>query len=56
MDFNKLKILEGKYWDVFLHEDQTVPGRVYFWYKDKETLDLLDVPEDAIVEFFIKGK
>ena len=51
-DFNKLKIKEGKYWDVFLHEDQSVPGCVYFWYKDETTIDLLDIPEEAFSEFF----
>jgi len=53
--FEKLKILNGKYWDIFLHEDQTVPGRIYFWYKD-ETLDLLNISEEAFVEFYKLGK
>src|SRR3989338_8314473 len=51
MDFEKLKILEGKYWDAFLHEDQTVVGRIYFWYKEGNVVDFLDVPEDAMLEF-----
>ncbi|HLC70787.1 MAG TPA: HIT family protein [Candidatus Nanoarchaeia archaeon] len=55
-DFNKLKIKEGKYWDVFLHEDQSVPGCVYFWYKDETTIDLLDIPEEAFSEFFSLAK
>ena len=55
MDFNKLKIVGGKYWDVFLHEDQTVIGRMYFWYKE-DILDLLDVPEEVISEFYHLGK
>ena len=55
MDFNKLKILEGEHWDVFLHQDQTVPGRLYFWYK-KEVADLLEVPQQAIIEFYDIGK
>ena len=55
MDFNKLKILEGKYWDIFLHQDQTSIGRLYFWYK-KECNDLLDIPEEAIIEFYNNAK
>jgi len=55
MDFNELKILDGKYWDVFLHQDQTALGRLYFWYK-KDARDLLDVPKEAINEFYEIGK
>lgn len=55
MDFEKVKILSGKYWDVFLHEDQTAIGRLYFWYKD-DILDFLDIPEEAILEFYKTGK
>ena len=51
MNFKKLKITEGKYWDAFLHEDQTVIGRIYFWYKEEGIIDLLDAPEEAILEF-----
>ena len=40
MDFNKLKIVDGKYWSVFLHQDQTALGRLYFWYKEDKVLDL----------------
>ena len=56
MDFNKLKILEGKYWDVFLHQDQTALGRLYFWYKKDEKFDLLEVPKEAFAEFYNLGK
>lgn len=54
MDFNKLKILNGKYWDVFLHQDQTVLGRLYFWYKGNAE-DLLEAPKEALVEFHELG-
>ena len=55
MEFEKLKILSGNYWDVFLHQDQTALGRLYFWYK-KEAGDLLDVPKEALIEFHEMGK
>jgi len=54
MDFNNLKILSGKYWDVFLHQDQTAIGRLYFWYK-KRADDLLNVPKEALLEFYELG-
>lgn len=54
MDFDKLKIMGGKYWDVFLHQDQTALGRLYFWYKD-ELSDLLTVPQEAFDEFYSLG-
>jgi len=56
MNFAKLKITEGKYWDVFLHEDQTVIGRIYFWYKEEGIIDLLDTTEEAILEFYNLAK
>ena len=56
MDFNKLKIVDGKYWSVFLHQDQTALGRLYFWYKEDKVLDLLETPQEAIVEFYDLGK
>ncbi len=54
MEFNELKILSGKYWGVFLHQDQTAIGRLYFWY-NQEANDLLDVPEKALTEFHKLG-
>lgn len=56
MDFNELRIKEGKYWDVFLHADQTVLGRIYLWYKDEHTIDLLDVPGKAFDELYDTAK
>lgn len=55
MNFENLKLLELKYWDVFLHKDQTTIGRLYFWYK-LEDKDLLDIPEEALIEFFYYGR
>jgi len=54
MDFKKLRIIDGKYWDVFLHQDQTVLGKLYFWYKE-EASDLLTIPKEALVEFYDLG-
>jgi len=54
IDFNKLKILSGNFWDVFLHQDQTALGRLYFWYKN-EADDLLDVSKEALIEFHELG-
>jgi len=51
MDFRKLRIAESQDWKILLHQDQTCPGRLYFWYKN-ESQDLLDIPEDALLDFF----
>lgn len=50
MDFDKLKIVEGQYWDAFVHPDQTALGRTYLWYKG-EAADFLDIPKEALLEF-----
>ncbi len=55
MNFERLKITSGKHWDVFLHEDQTTIGRLYFWYKG-DASDLLDVSEEAFSEFYRTAK
>ncbi len=52
MDFEQWKLAEGTYWRVFLHDDQTVPGRIYFWYSQSDILDLLDAPKEALAEFY----
>ncbi|VVB79479.1 Uncharacterised protein [uncultured archaeon] len=56
MDFQKLKITEGKFWEVNVHWDQTVPGRVCFWYKKDDKKDLLELSKEAILEFYELGK
>lgn len=53
-DFESLKLLSGEYWNVFLHEDQTVVGRVYFWSTD-DVDDLLDVSAESLAEFHALG-
>lgn len=54
MDFNKLKITSGTYWEVFLHEDQTSIGRLYFWHK-RTGGDLLECPKEELIEFHELG-
>lgn len=54
VNFEKLKILEGNFWDVFLHQDQTALGRLYFWYK-LDADDVLDIPKEALSEFHEMG-
>ena len=54
MSWHITKILSGNFWDVFLHQDQTALGRLYFWYKD-EAYDLLVVPKEALIEFHELG-
>lgn len=39
---------------MFLHQDQTALGRLYFWYKD-EAGDMLDVQKEALIEFHELG-
>ncbi|MFH0700825.1 MAG: HIT domain-containing protein [Candidatus Woesearchaeota archaeon] len=55
IDHQQLKISPGQYWDLFLHQDQTVLGRSYFWYKGEVT-DLMNVPERAALELINNGK
>jgi len=53
-DFQQLKISSGEYWDLFLHADQGLLGRCYFWYKGEEK-DLMDIPEMATLELRANG-
>lgn len=55
-DFQKLKIIEGKFWEVNVHWDQTVPGRVCFWYKKDSKKDFLDLSKEELSEFYELGK
>jgi len=55
MDYEQFKIDSGKYWDLFLHTDQGLLGRCYFWYKGEER-DLMEVPEIASLELIANGK
>jgi len=53
-DFENLKIIKGKYWDVQVYSNQTCLGALNFWYKGEET-DFLDIPKDALLEFYELG-
>lgn len=54
MDFEKLKIIEGDSWDVFLHQDQTSLGKSYFWYKNVAS-DFLQISKEELLEFYEMG-
>ncbi len=54
IDYQQLKISSGQYWNIFLHQDQTVLGRSYFWYNGELT-DLMEIPERAMLELRENG-
>jgi diadenosine tetraphosphate (Ap4A) HIT family hydrolase len=51
MDFEKLIITRGKYWDAKMHHNQNCLGRCLLWYKGKEK-DLLELNEEEQKEFW----
>lgn len=55
MNYLDLLLLEGQHWDLFLHADQTVIGRVYLWSKSDAT-DLMDVSIEAFQELHALGR
>ncbi|MFA6460969.1 MAG: hypothetical protein WCV90_01780 [Candidatus Woesearchaeota archaeon] len=55
MDYEQFKIDSGQYWDIFLHTNQELLGRSYFWYKGEEE-DLMEIPEVASLELMVNGK
>jgi len=52
MDFEKLKIKEYKYWELYLHDPHYYLGSVYLWAKRNDEVDFLDITEEEKQEFF----
>jgi diadenosine tetraphosphate (Ap4A) HIT family hydrolase len=57
MDYEKLKIKSYKYWDLYLHENQSYLGRVFVQLKDEKGVeDFLDIQGEVREEFFQIGQ
>jgi len=56
MDYEKLKIKSYKYWDLYLHENQSYLGRVFVQLKDENGVqDFIDIQGAVREEFFFIG-
>ena len=55
MDFEKLLIKSGKYWDVKIHENQSCIGKCLLWYKG-ENKDFLELTKEEQDEFWKLAK
>lgn len=51
----QLKIAEFKHWDLFLHENQSLLGRVYLSAKRKNAIDFIAMTSEEREEFFELG-
>lgn len=56
MDFEKLLIVSGKYWDAKIHHSQSCIGKCLLWYKGDEGRDFLELNEEERREFWIMAK
>lgn len=56
MDFEKLKIKDYKYWELYLHDPQYYLGSVYLWAKRNDQVDFLETTEEERQEFFQVAK
>lgn len=54
-DYEKFKIKEYEFWEVFLHENQYFLGRVYIWLK-RDIIDFMELTKDERKELFQIGK
>jgi len=52
-DFSKYKIKEYKYWEVFIHQNQSYLGRCVIWCKRENALDLTDATKEEREELFL---
>jgi len=66
-DFLKYKLYDGRYWEIFIYENQYYLGRVYIWQKGKfdqkkqeysslKENDFFEMDENLRNEFFELGK
>ena len=56
MDFEKLKIKEYKFWELYLHDPHYYLGSVYLWAKRNDQVDFLETTEEERQEFFRVAK
>ncbi len=57
MDYDLLKIMSYKYWDICLHENQCYLGRMFIQLRDDQGVeDFLAIEGEVRDEFFIIGK
>jgi diadenosine tetraphosphate (Ap4A) HIT family hydrolase len=57
MDYDLLKIKSYKYWDVYLHENQGLLGRIFVQLRNDEGVeDFLAIDDAARDEFFFVGR
>lgn len=52
MDFEKLKIKDYKYWELYLHDPHYYLGSVYLWAKRNDEVDFLETTKEERKEFF----
>jgi len=52
-DFSEYKIKEYKYWEVFIHQNQSYLGRCVIWCKRDDALDLTDATKEEKEELFL---
>ena len=52
-DLSKYKIKEYKYWEVFIHQNQSYFGRCVVWCKRDDALDLTDATKEEREELFL---
>ncbi|MCA9478221.1 MAG: HIT domain-containing protein [Nanoarchaeota archaeon] len=50
--FQKLKIKEYSFWELYLHPQQYYLGRTYIWAKRSDALDLMDMQPQEQEELF----
>jgi len=47
------KIAEFKYWEAYIHEDQTYLGRCVVWYKEDKPLDIFELAREEVEEYWV---
>lgn len=52
-DFSKNLIKEYKYWNVYIHKNQSYLGRCIVWCKREDALDLADATKEEQEELFL---
>ncbi len=52
MDFEKLKIKDYKYWELYLEYPHYYLGSIYLWAKRNDDIDFLETTKEEQKEFF----
>jgi diadenosine tetraphosphate (Ap4A) HIT family hydrolase len=52
-DFSKNLVKAYKYWEIYVHENQSYLGRCVVWCKREDALDLADATPEEQVELFL---